>query len=161
MANKKAPKVIVATPAAGTPASDGADDLGILNPHRSAEIAGRQVTAREYGFIQGLELAPLYTPFVDDLYAQCDPNGEPPDLQQVIAILGKHHKAVEQLIAASADVEVEWIRGLDDFMGMRLLYMWYGANAHFFTRRVYDRRSGEIAVKAARAALAGETPTQS
>ena len=50
------------------PAEPGADDLQVLHPERSPIIAGRQVTVREYGFIEGLGLRPLAQPFLDELH---------------------------------------------------------------------------------------------
>ncbi|MDF5999802.1 hypothetical protein P4050_15915 [Pseudomonas aeruginosa] len=51
------------------PAAQGADDLQILHPEREIEVAGRKLTVREYGFVEGLRLRPMIQPLLDDLYA--------------------------------------------------------------------------------------------
>ena len=64
MARKKQADIVAP---ASAPAEVGADDLEVLHPDRTATIAGRAVTMREYGFIEGLKLAPLYKGIVDDI----------------------------------------------------------------------------------------------
>lgn len=165
MAKRKQANIITAEPAATQAGADGADDLEILNPDRSTTIAGRKITAREYGFIEGLELAPIYAPFVDDLYAMCSKEGQLPPLPVILTMLGQHRDAIIQLISASADVEVEWIRCLDDAPGMNLLYTWWIACGNFFIRRVQDRIASDRALAAAKAKAdavrAGATSTPS
>lgn len=155
MARKKQPDIVA--PASATPAEVGADDLEILHPERSATIAGRAITMREYGFIEGLKLAPLYKGIVEDLSQAVTIERSPP-LDEIVALLAAHADQVEELIAIAADVEVEWVRGLDDLPGMNLMYLWWIVNAPFFLRRVFDRIKANM-VKAA--VDAGATPTPS
>ncbi|PKM31731.1 MAG: hypothetical protein CVV07_01050 [Gammaproteobacteria bacterium HGW-Gammaproteobacteria-11] len=157
MAKRKPPKVITADPVAVAPAADGADDLAILHPDLSVKIAGRAIVMREYGFIEGLKLNPLYKPFVDDLHDQVVSGGVPP-LNEIVGIMANHTDSIEQLIAAAADVELDWVRGLNDKDGSELLYLWWTVNAPFFMRRVFDRIRADRAVAAARA---GATSTPS
>lgn len=145
MAKKKQDKIIKAEPAATPVAAGGADDLEILHPERSASIAGRAVTMREYAFIEGLKLHPLYQPFVDELHAVVVDSGVPP-LSQITGLLARHHESIKQLIAAAADVEVEWLNGLSDRDGSNLMYLWWAVNAPFFMRRVFDRIAADRAV---------------
>jgi len=154
MARKKQADIVAP---ASAPAEVGTDDLEVLHPDRSTTIAGRAITMREYGFIEGLKLAPLYKGIVDDISQAVTIERSPP-LEEIVALLAAHADHVEQLIAIAADVEVEWVRGLDDRNGMNLMYLWWIVNAPFFLRRVFDRIKANM-VKAA--VDAGATPTPS
>lgn len=145
MAKKKQDRIIKAEPAATPVAAGGADDLNILHPERSVTIAGRSVVMREYGFIEGLKLQPLYQPFVDELHDAVVDTGVPA-LSQIIGLMARHTDSIEQLIAIAADVEVEWVAGLGDRDGSNLLYLWWAVNAPFFMRRVFDRIAADRAM---------------
>lgn len=148
MARKKQP-VIKASPAASAAVAP-ASDLEVLHPERSATIAGRSVTVREYGFIEGLRLQTLFAPFADDLYAGLKSGGGA-QLDEIIESVGRHADLIAELIAISADVEVEWVRGLDDADGSNLMFLWWTVNAPFFMRRVLGRLTTERVLAKARA----------
>ena len=59
-------KARTSKPASAAP-DDGAADLGILYPERRQTIAGVAVTMREYGFVEGVQLAPLVEVVVSEL----------------------------------------------------------------------------------------------
>lgn len=133
----------------------GADDLQTLHPERSATIAGRQVTVREYGFIEGLGLRPKAQPLLDDLYAQIA-EGHIPELEEILVLLGQHHLLIQELVAVAADVEPQWVASLNQDQGYQLLMMWWGANGPFYVRSAFNR---VVAKKSAAAARAGLTST--
>ncbi|TBU75197.1 DUF6631 family protein [Phytopseudomonas daroniae] len=138
---------------AAAAAKGSADDLAVLNSDVPTTIAGRKLVMREYGFIEGMRLQGLYAPFVTDLYNSMRDSADVP-LHEVIELLGRHTDQVAELISIAADVELNWVRGLDDVNGMNLMYLWWNVNCPFFMRRVFDRRSAELAVEKVRA---GET----
>ena len=142
----------VVKPSAAAP---GADDLQVLHPERSATIAGRELVVREYGFIEGLGLRPTVQPLLDDLYAQISGGGVPA-LEQILVMLGQHHQLIQELVATAADVEPEWVAGLNQYDGHLLLMMWWGANGPFYVRSVLNR---VVAEKAEAAVRAGRTST--
>lgn len=151
----------VAAPAKSAPAKKaGADDLQVLHPDRTLSIAGCSVTVREYGFVEGLGLRPLMQPFLDDLYALVKGRQELPPLEEIMVVFGTHYELVAQLMAQSADVELEWVRQLDSRQGQMLLYAWWTVNGPFFVGAVVDRIRAEAAAAAERA-RAGRTSTQS
>lgn len=132
---------------AGAPESQaGADDLEIIHPERSAEIAGRVVVVREYGFIEGLRLRGQLQPLLDDLVLLFDQQHF--QLDAIEAVLGRHADLVVDLVAIAADVEPAWVSGLSDQDGTHLLHLWWGANGPFFVRRAISQ------VQAARVATA-------
>ena len=124
------------------PAEQGADDLAILHPDRSATLAGRAITVREYGFIEGLGLRPVAQPFLDDLHVSVA-GGTLPELEGILVILGQHNQAIKQLIAIAADVEPQWVADLNQDDGYHLLMLWWAANGPFFVRSVFQRMATE------------------
>ena len=148
-AKKKAPAAANAAP--------GADDLAILNPDRDAKIAGRAITAREYGFIEGLALEPAIKPFVDDLYALME-GGRVVEIDEITVLLGKHEKLIVDLMVQSYGVEEDWIRSLNDSDGREVMFLWWAVCQPFFTKRVIDRLRSRMAGKRL---LAGGTSTPS
>lgn len=124
------------------------DDLQVLHPDQLVIIAGREVTVREYRFVEGLRLQPLYADFVNDIFERLD-NGEQPEIHHVIELLGRYEQQLIELIAAAADVEIDWIKGLPDSEGMHLMYAWWTANVAFFMRRVHSRIAAKRAIKKA------------
>lgn len=132
-----------------TASAEGADDLAILHPDRSATIAGRAITVREYGFIEGLGLRPVAQPFLDDLHVSVA-GGTVPELEGILVILGHHNQAIKQLIATAADVEKDWVAGLSQDDGYHLLMLWWAANGPFFVRSVFQRIATERQLAALR-----------
>lgn len=120
------------TPAVAT------SDLEILYPDQPVKIAGRNITVREYRFVEGLRLQPLYADFINDIFERVK-GGEQPEMHHVIELLGRYESQLIELIAASADVSVEWIAELSDDDGMHLMYVWWTVNVAFFMRRVHSR----------------------
>lgn len=135
----------------------GADDLQVLHPNLTATIAGRSITVREYGFIEGLGLRSLAQPLLDGLHAKVT-SGQVPELEEIILVLGQNAQAVQQLVAIAADVEPEWVAGLNQREGHQLLMLWWTANGPFYISSVFDRI---LAVAVANRVRAGQTSTQS
>ena len=127
--------IIKATPAP----QKGADDLAILHPDQTVTIAGCDLTIREYRFVEGLRLQPLYSAFLEDLQQHLG-NADSVMLDQLLTLMTAHEQQVTELIAIAADIEPEWIATLGDDEGMQLLVKWWSVNAGFFLRRVGIRR---------------------
>lgn len=117
----------------------GAEDLTVLHPDQTLMIAGRELTVREYRFIEGLRLQPLFEPFLNALYASLNDTDRVPELHQLVQIMGQHQEQIMELVAISAQVEPDWIEQLNDEDGMQLLYTWWAVNAGFFMRRIGSR----------------------
>lgn len=119
---------------------DGTDpqaDLAVLNPPAITDtIGGREVTCREYGFIEELTLRPYSQPFIDDLVETL--RGKDVSQREIDVLVVKHLDAVQVLVAQSADVTVAFIRTLNTRDGHRLLAMWWSANGPFFVRCAMD-----------------------
>lgn len=137
-------------------AAEGADDLQVLHPNLVAELNGRQVVVREYGFIEGLQLQAELQPFLDGLYEMAK-GGTLVPLHEIVGLLGRHSALIGRAIAIAADVEPQEVLELkDQQQGHTLLMKWWIANGPFFWRCVRDRIVGEREVAKR---LAGQTST--
>lgn len=160
MAKLKGDDSIVSAPAPApsVPGSSGADDLQVLHPDVLVkDVGGRDVVAREYGFVEGLKLRPEVQPLLDDLYELL--KGRILELEQVIVILGKHADLTTKLIAQSANVDVGFVQSLNQSDGRRLMLAWWTANGPFWLNDLVERVQVEAAVEQARR-HAGATSTQ-
>lgn len=140
---------------AKAPAAD--DPLAVLHPEREVFIAGRVITVREYGFVEGLKLQAMAKPFFDALYAHASRESHAPTFTEIEQMFVEHSGVVIQLVARAANVEPEWIDTLSDEDGYRLMQEWWLANAGFFTRRVVQRLATEGAVARLQAGRASTT----
>ena len=133
------------------------DELAILHPERTLTVAGRALTVREYGFVEGLAVHRDARALVADLAALVRTQGDAP-WDAVLDVLGQHDAVVIELVARACDVEAEWLRGLSDADGQMLLMLWWAVNGPFFVRRVVTVLATEAA---RRSAGANSTPPSS
>ncbi|MBH1476314.1 DUF6631 family protein [Stenotrophomonas forensis] len=119
------------------------DELSILHPERTFTLAGREVTMREYGHIEGLRLLAWAKPFADDLYAQIARGSHAPSVASMAALLSTHADLVRDMVAQAASVESAWVEGLGDVEGDLLVMSWWEVNAGFFIRRLLARAAAE------------------
>lgn len=142
------------------PENPGADDLSVLHPDHTFPLAGRSITMREYGFVEGMKLLPLLDPIIAQMRGMIERAEELPTNEQFPAWLGLHMDALVQLMAASADIEPEWIESLSPEDGYELIWFWWVVNGPFCVRNAKRRsqvaRSREDALKK----LAGQTSTE-
>jgi hypothetical protein len=135
---------------------EGRDDLAIIHPEITRTIAGRAITLREYGFVDGLRLRAHTQPFVLALEALFQTTDGLTD--DVMAVVGEHYDLVRAAIAQSAGVEVEWIEGLRGDDAELLLITWWEVCGPFFVRQLL-RRLNERARRLQR--LGGAASSQS
>ncbi|ARU87121.1 DUF6631 family protein [Pseudomonas sp. M30-35] len=139
MARRKRGVIKASEPAA----VEGADDLQVLHPNLAADLNGRQVMVREYGFVEGLQLQAELQPFLNGLYELAQA-GTTPSLDEILVLIGRHTDIVMGAMAISADVTVDELKGLkSQIEGRTLLMKWWTANGPFFWRCVHDRILGE------------------
>lgn len=136
----------------------GHDDLEVLHPERRLIIAGRQITVREYGFVEGLRLQPLAEPLIEDLRAHLE-EGRSWNVEAVHSLLGRHADAVLRLMAVAADVESEWIDSLDQDAGAALMFLWWTVNGPFYMRCAIVRARAAQALAAQRAGATSTPPS--
>lgn len=120
----------------------GSEDLEILHPERTIHLANRDITVREYGFVDGLRLRARYQPFVTALgeLMQRDPEITMDTLQ---GLLAEHLDDVTALVCAAADISPEFFEGLTDIEGELLMATWWEVNGPFFVRRLGWRLIGQ------------------
>lgn len=132
---------IVENPDAKTSApASGADDLSIIHPDITETVAGRSITVREFGFVEGLEVRRLCAGFIKDLNALASAGSELL-IEDVLDAVSNHLDAIRQAIAKSTGADREWIDGLNDKDGYTLFYLWWIVNGPFFVRPEINRRN--------------------
>ncbi|HZF97323.1 MAG TPA: DUF6631 family protein, partial [Pseudoxanthomonas sp.] len=135
------------------------DELSILHPARTFTLAGREITVREYGHIEGLRLLAWAKPFADDLYATIARGSQPPSVAAMAELLATHADLVRDMVAQAADVEPSWVEGLSDVEGDLLVMAWWQVNAGFFIRRLLARAAAENLEARQRAGVASTPPS--
>lgn len=143
-------------------AKEVADDLSVLQPDRRITIAGRDLVISEYSFFDSLALLPLLEPILVDLEEQAKLGLPWPGLESVPSFLGNHAQVLVHLIAKSASVDMEWMRGLTADQGYELTWWWWIVNGPFCTRCAEKRLvTAQVLEEQARQQLAGQTPSTS
>src|SRR5579883_165198 len=82
--------------------TDGADDWAILYPQRTATIAGREITIREYSFAESFEIYALAQPLLADLTDAAALAGDV-SWNVVMGVLARHGAVVMELVSRAAD----------------------------------------------------------
>lgn len=124
-------------------ASSSQDDLAILFPNRTLQLAGRAITVREYGHIEGLRVLAWAKPFIDAMYATIERGSPPPTYAEVSDVYARHADLVRDMVAKAAGVEPDWVESLNDVDGYLLTCTWWEVNQRFFTRRLLERAAVE------------------
>ena len=125
---------IPAAPKATHDAATAADELAVLHPDRTLPIGGRQVTIREYGFFEGLDVADRAAAFIADLVAASEDGTL--RYTQVRRLFGRHRSVVPSIAAQAGDVDVAWLEALAPDDLEIYLATWFAVNAAFFVREV-------------------------
>jgi len=133
MARKSTPSKVEA---AGEDSTSPAVALAEISPEVRLTVAGRTLTIREYGFFEGLEVAHKAQPLIAAMHAMCaDGNLE---YSRIRRLFGVHRDVVIEIAAQAADVEPEWVRGLERKPADAELFLdtWFGVNSSFFVHEV-------------------------
>lgn len=110
--------------------SEGKDDTSIMYPPEiSVTVNGEKIVLREYSWVEELELRRYSQAFITDLVALI--GGSDLTIAAIESLVSKHIQAVQQLIAASADRTVEWVRKLSKEDGRAVYSAWWAANGPF------------------------------
>ena len=113
-------------------AASAAHGLAVFHPDRTLPIGGRDVTIREYGFFEGLDVADRASAFIADLVAASEDGTL--RYTQVRRLYGRHRAVIPVIAAQAADVEVEWLEALAPDDLEIYLATWFAVNAAFFVR---------------------------
>lgn len=138
-------------------AGKAAEELDILHPERTVVLAGRKVTVREYGFVEGVRLRLVAKPFTEGLFALLK-DERAGEYEAVLDVIAEHLDVVMELVAVAADVKTDWIAQLSSEDGDLLFMMWWGVNYPFFMRAALQRLRVELQVKALSAGAASTPP---
>lgn len=121
-------------PAAEVPSAVSA--LLEIKPDVTLTIAGRQLTVREYGFFEGLEVAHQAQGLIRDMHAMCADGRL--QYSRIRRLFGPHREVVIAIAAKAADVDADWVRGLEKSPQDAEVFFdtWFGVNASFFVHEV-------------------------
>lgn len=122
---------------------EGLHDLEILYPEAELTVAGRAITLREYTFVQGLKLRAKIQPFLNGL-SKLTATPELTPLESILDLLADYQDSVLELMSVSANVEVEWIKRLNDEDGQLLAFTWWRVCGPFFVRQLQSRMLNEL-----------------
>ncbi|WKE65074.1 hypothetical protein PVT67_15635 [Gallaecimonas kandeliae] len=125
------------------PKEEGLQDLETLFPDAEIAIAGRDITVREYSFVQGLRLRASIQPLLAGL-AKLTAKPENTPIDAILDLMAEHHDQVLDLIAASAGVERAWIEQLGDADGQALAFTWWRVCGPFFVRQLQSKWFSEL-----------------
>ena len=134
---------------------DGTDDLAILHPKEQfAVVQGEKVVLREFTFFEDYELREHSQPFIDDLMVLFgNPNA---NFASVDALVAKHIKAVQTMIATSCGKPLQWVRNLSRHDGRAVYDAWWAANGPFFVRCATECLRSDLIAKALAGLMYGQ-----
>lgn len=145
-------------PAAKTTPDDGADDAAILHPDLTFTVGGREVTIREYRFVDGLRVRAKAKPLTLALHQQIV-TGEALT-EDVLDVLATHGDLVRELVIdATVGADADWYDGLDDNEGTQLLVAWWSVCGPFFLRQIASRLGQAMKLKEALVGLTSSMPS--
>jgi hypothetical protein len=140
------------TPAAETPpgapaTTPGEDDLAILIPDIPLTLAGRSVTVREPRFIQGMRIRAKAHALTRDLTASIQ--GGEGLTDDVMDVLSRHDALVKELICeVTENADIDWIDGLSEIDGEKLMLAWWACCGPFFVRQIARRLADTLRTQA-------------
>jgi len=114
-----------------------AEDLTVMFPDSSVEIAGETIIVSEYPFLQWLELKPLHTDFLNELAELVGYSDGGVEIDDLMEFFEDRFKHVQALIAASIDRPLEFFSSLKSSEVEVLTLTWWNVNKHFFLRSVH------------------------
>lgn len=114
------------------------DDLAVLMPDRTLRVGDREVTVREYRFLEGLRVRALAEPIIASIAEMAD-HAEALSVEQLDGAFGAHPEIITAMIARSCDQDAAWVESLPSDQGEMLFNVWWAVNAGFFVRCVQQR----------------------
>lgn len=128
----------------GPAAHDDENDLAVMFPEVTIHIGNRDVTVHEYSFVQGLRMRPISRAMVSDLRGAMERGEVLTD--DILDVIANHADTVRTLISESAQVENNFIDGLNAADSDELLTTWWAVCGPFFVRQIIRsaRESSEL-----------------
>lgn len=127
----------------GAPKAGAPDELAILHPEGVTVIGGREITVREYGFVEAARLDRHIRPLIEGLHRVFGDAAAIPSMEAVAEVLAANIDDVLVLIAAATEQDKEWIADLSYRDGEQLQLLWWQVNGHFFVERLMRKVAAE------------------
>lgn len=135
------------------------EDLYVAMPDVPLKLAGRELTVREYRFIDGMRARAKAAPLIAALQTLTE-SGDAGDagLESYLDLLARHDALVRELMADSIEgADEDFIDGLSAADGEQLLMAWWTVAGRFFWRSVVGRLRDRTLLELRRKASAGPT----
>lgn len=118
-------------------AAKAAEDLKVIFPDSTIQIAGERVVVQEYPFIKWLELKVHCGEVIEslaELLTNEDGAIQPDHLLEFFEI---QFQEIEFLIRESINRDFEFLETLSDADMQNLIFTWWRVNQHFFLRSAF------------------------
>lgn len=136
-------------------AEQAAEDLTVMFPDTSIEIAGEAIIVLEYPFMQWLQLKPAHQAFLDELAELVGQSDKGIEIDDLMEFFENQFQHVQALISASINRPIEFFKPLKSDEVDTLTLTWWSVNKHFFLRNVQ-----RILRKQNKALLDGQTSSK-
>lgn len=143
-------------PASATaPVEAAADDLAIMHPDVTLTIDGREVTVREYRFIDGMRARAKGKPIIDELQAMMESGAlANAVVEDYLGVLARHAEITRDLMLDAVDgADADWLDALSENDGFALQVQWWGVCGRFFARIIMRRAAERMMEEVRRAGL--------
>lgn len=146
------------TPRASAP-EPTVSDMAVMHPDIELTLAGREVTVREYRFLDGMRARVKAKALIDELETYvADGSAAEAGVEDYVELLARHSDLVRELMLDSIDgADAAWLDALPNDAGTELLLTWWGVCGRFFVQVVAARLRDRLLATARRAAFAGPT----
>lgn len=112
-----------------------AQDLNVLFPNHQIFVSGKQLTVREYSFVEWLQLRQQYAPFISKFTTLMTDNNDVL-VDDVLEFFEDEFTDAQGLIAMSIQQPIEFLHDVSASEMESLMLMWWQVNKHFFMKSV-------------------------
>lgn len=111
-------------------------DADVLFPDVDLSIGGKTVTVREFRFFEGMKLAREAAALLRDMASLLSDSVAAADLADIGDLFANHEQILSMLLQTSTGQDAEFIAGLNDSDGQKLLITFWTVNKAFFINRL-------------------------
>lgn len=112
-----------------------AQDLNVLFPNHQIFINGKQLSVREYSFVEWLQLRQQYAPFISKFTTLMTDNDDVL-VDDVLEFFEDEFDDLQGLMASSIQQPIEFLHTISSSEMESLMFTWWQVNKHFFMKSV-------------------------
>lgn len=110
-----------------------AQDLTVLFPNHQIFVSGKQLTVREYTFVEWLQLRQQYAVFISKFTTLMTDNDDVL-VDDVLAFFEDEFDDLQGLMASSIQQPIEFLHAMSSSEMESLMLTWWQVNKHFFMK---------------------------